>query len=373
MDPDVVILKNENTQIYLLGTNHVLKSSSVKAVQLIQQVKPQTVFLEIDPSEVSPEEVLDPATFGVSCLRASDFSWIQALSPSYSISFLHTYLFAVYEDLLDTQNGMEFCTAANEARRQGAKVILGDCPYEGRLTQAIFQDLKLYLDCRSRAVLMKEWAKSNKEEKDTNEPDQRTFEILTRLWNTLEPPLASDKRYVIDTVSKWFGEDDEEPESCCFPNVTQVFHNDRDRFMTEGLRKLNGTVVGVVGQAHLDGIRKLWNDPSAYERTLAKRILKDCENAQMQSLRSMYTRRDENGHYSGLISLAKTMGVAGGIGVGMRYWRRIPVPRRRYIRKMTFRGGLGLFGTGALLLGGTLAYNANHLDKARDAWVQTQV
>lgn len=47
--------------------------------------------------------------------------------------------------------------------------------------------------------------------------------------------------------------------STILPKITEVLINERDIHLIKVLKEANGTVLGVVGIAHLDGIEDNWN------------------------------------------------------------------------------------------------------------------
>jgi pheromone shutdown protein TraB len=52
------------------------------------------------------------------------------------------------------------------------------------------------------------------------------------------------------------------------PEIYKHLMSDREEVMFNSLRYLKGTVVGVVGRDHLDGISKLWEEANEKEKIL---------------------------------------------------------------------------------------------------------
>jgi pheromone shutdown-related protein TraB len=118
---NVTRLVHEGREIFLVGTAHVSKKSVAEVRQVIDELKPDVVCVELDAARY--DSLRDDS--GWRGLDARDI-----LRSDRAGLFLASLLFAGFQkrlgDRLGVRPGMEMLAAVEEARRTGANVVLAD-------------------------------------------------------------------------------------------------------------------------------------------------------------------------------------------------------------------------------------------------------
>ncbi|UJR34327.1 hypothetical protein I4U23_021730 [Adineta vaga] len=245
----ITILKDETTKgiIYLVGTAHFSEKSQREVAEIIQMTQPDLVMVELCQSRVNILS-LDEQTL---MKEASEMNMqkfrtiIKANGVIHGI--IHVLLLSMTAHLtkqLGMAPGGEFRTAFREAQKvPGCQIVLGDRPVGITLKRAINS-----LSTWKRIRLA--WSLLTSKDKITNEDVEKCME-----HDMLEKLLL-----------EMSGE---------YPELSRVFINERDQFLSYSLRKCTqripietnesgfvpSTVVGVVGIGHVQGIVKQWNLP----------------------------------------------------------------------------------------------------------------
>lgn len=234
-----------NGKVYLVGTAHFSVESQKEVIELIRNVKPNRVVLELCSSRVNilkldEETVLREA-------KEMDMNKIMKLIRESSVvhGLLQSLLIRLYAKVteeLGLAPGGEFRVAYKEAMQiPGCKVILGDMPINLTLTRG-FKSLPWYRKLKLGWTLLMTDYKLTKED----------IEYLKR----------SD---LLDALLKEFG--------ATFPEFKKVLIDERDMYLTNSLRNAYepipnelvpggftpACVVGVVGLGHVAGIKNNWN------------------------------------------------------------------------------------------------------------------
>jgi len=135
---------------------------------------------------------------------------------------------------LDVSPGEEFRVAVNEARKIGARVVLGDRPLNITLSR-VWSALSLWEKCRLLGTLV--WTGMSMLDSE-------------EMKNEIERMKDSD---VLTEAIKEVGKD--------FPSLLGPLITERDQYMTFVMQNMAGKatkVVAVVGAGHLEGIKKHW-------------------------------------------------------------------------------------------------------------------
>lgn len=252
ISPTTSLLRAAHTpnEVYLLGTAHISEASANEVIQLVEQIRPTTVFLELDPpraarlrhmqgqDEDDAEELflkgLKQLTNHGGKLPFGEEMLKNAFRGFYSLLKRYGYV-----------PGIEMLAAMREAERVGAKLVFGD-----RDMNVTLRELSSTLN---PAMFMK--AATIQPPVELQQILQGAFAGggagLEGLGDSLEAIKTREHARMMTT---WMDE--------ALPPITEVMLHRRDKVMAENLRKNcgEGTVLAVVGLAHMDGVEREWGD-----------------------------------------------------------------------------------------------------------------
>ena len=292
-DPTVSVFKRKGRILYLLGTAHISSASAELAGNLVKDIHPSGVFVELDPKRVSGSGILakkinsddsestttptsrvivpniqrassqapqlmassstDTTTSG-----AGETSNVPARSVSKPNPLMKAASAAVgnqirgmYKkmDAAGFQAGEEFVVAIREGQMIGSDIVLGDRDVEvtlQRLTNALSRtDLKMLLNPdneleKSLAELVP--ASAANSSLDLNDSEFREeFSSFVEVMKTKE------------NVKKIMGQ-----LQRLAPALYEALVSERDAYMAAGLNGLDDleTIVAVMGIAHVDGVEQ---------------------------------------------------------------------------------------------------------------------
>lgn len=147
---------------------------------------------------------------------------------------IYSWLLARVGHGLDVSPGEEFRVAANEAKKNGAIIVLGDRPLSITLSR-LWDALSLWEKCRLLVTLL--WTGLSMLDSE-------------EMRSEIEKMKDSD---VLTEAIKEVGKD--------FPSLLGPLITERDQYMTYLMQELAEKatkVVAVVGAGHLEGIKKQW-------------------------------------------------------------------------------------------------------------------
>ncbi|CAM9355535.1 unnamed protein product [Ectocarpus sp. 8 AP-2014] len=250
----------KQSEVWLVGTAHISNSSATLVENVIRQIKPQVVMVELDAQRVG--SFMEPQKQGEKTLadgtgkeisapagRRNPFFgafFKQLLDPNVSVNDRITEFFAaalgkaiskMYEsmDQKGLSSGQEFTIAINEARACGAKLLLGDRDVRitlRRLSEAL------------RSIDLQEISQSGQMETGLGLEalDGSSVESINSSLDILKNR---------ETMRKVIGFYKEEA-----PELYNAMIGERDQVMAANLMNLDGkqVTVAVVGLAHVDGI-----------------------------------------------------------------------------------------------------------------------
>uniref|UniRef100_A0A2P2K0H0 TraB domain-containing protein-like n=2 Tax=Rhizophora mucronata TaxID=61149 RepID=A0A2P2K0H0_RHIMU len=223
--------ENGTCDVYLVGTAHVSQESCIEVQAVINSLKPQVVFLELCSSRVA---VLTPQNLKVPTMAEMIEMWKKNHN---LFGILYSWFLAKVANKLEVFPGSEFRVAFEEARKYGAKVILGDRPVQITLRRTwdkmpLWHKAKLVYSLLFQAVFLPSPEDLNKMLKEMDDVDMLTL--------------------VIQEMSKEF------------PTLMETLVHERDQYMSSMLVRAareHTSVVAVVGKGHLQGIKKHWRQP----------------------------------------------------------------------------------------------------------------
>ncbi|CAM9407914.1 unnamed protein product [Ectocarpus sp. 4 AP-2014] len=248
----------KQSEVWLVGTAHISNSSATLVENVIRQIKPQVVMVELDAQRVGsfmepPKQTLadgagketsPPAERTRNPFFGAFFK--QLLDPNVSVNDRITEFFAaalgkaiskMYEsmDQKGLSSGQEFTIAINEARACGAKLLLGD------------RDVRITLRRLSEAL------RSIDLQKISQSGQMETGLGLEALDGSSVESINSSLDILKnrETMRKVIGFYKEEA-----PELYNAMIGERDKVMAVNLMSLDGNqvTVAVVGLAHVDGI-----------------------------------------------------------------------------------------------------------------------
>ena len=289
--------------VTLIGTSHVSKAAAEETRELIMRERPDVVVLELDPHRLNA--LVRDAHTAKPCQAAADRFVSTSLfesGPTQVIGFTYSVVGA----LLGTTPGAEFLAAIDAAKEVGAEVVLGDLDvkittarawkrqfhelgrietYRGRPRvsedEAVDEDLlpsedlrieiqngegepipvKYRLPSTARRIMRDAGCGANRAELDkVEESVWRLFGNPVRVDDIARLRGCGEK--VVDHVRS----DDflKRANLDGAPAMQKTIKEDRDLVLTHSLHRAAGRarvkkVVGVVGAAHIPGIKEHWN------------------------------------------------------------------------------------------------------------------
>eukprot|EP00939_MAST-03C_sp_MAST-3C-sp1_P002647 g2647.t1 len=223
------------THIFVIGTNHVSKSSAESVKKLIKHLRPSCVFVELCDGR---SHMLDPRALD-QLKKQRSFGELLGLWRERKIStfeMLHGYFLSSVGSKLKTIPGEEFRMAKQASEEVGATLCLGDRPVSITIKRA--------WNSLSR------W--------------QKVKLVFEYLWGSIRG-ISEEELEKLDECMKTRGvlELLKEEFAGSFPEMLHTLCTERDMYMAYQLRLRAGMhplIVAVVGAAHVPGIRYHWDD-----------------------------------------------------------------------------------------------------------------
>ena len=219
-------LEYEGKQITLVGTAHVSKDSVDLVRSVIQEVKPDTVCVELCESRAQSIRQKQ---------RWQEMDIMKVIKEKKAFLLLSNLMLASFQkriaDRLEVAPGQEMIEAMASAEAVEATVCLAD------------RDIRTTLSRTWRSMGL--WAKS-----------KLIFQLILSLGAVDEISEADVEKMkqqdmlasILDEVGK------------SMPQVRTTLIDERDRYLTEKIRNAPGeTIVAVVGAGHVPGIKASWH------------------------------------------------------------------------------------------------------------------
>eukprot|EP00210_Caulerpa_lentillifera_P002407 g2308.t1 len=220
---------------YIVGTAHVSRSSCEAVRDIIREVKPDGVFLELcdgrqgllRPTVVKSEK---------SDVGIQEYMKLWRSGQATLFEVLYCWMLERFGSELEVAPGEEFRVAFEEAKQLSALVMLGDRPVNITVKRmwgslSLWQKIRLCFMLVFTGVYI---------------PDK---EDMLKLFNEWEDTDAMTE--AIRELSK------------CFPTLAVNLIDERDLYMVHTMRDLASkatTIVAVVGAGHLPGIKANWEE-----------------------------------------------------------------------------------------------------------------
>ncbi|KAK4529259.1 hypothetical protein CCYA_CCYA01G0116 [Cyanidiococcus yangmingshanensis] len=252
-DENPLRLENRRTgaTVHVLGTAHISALSVQQTRELIQQVKPDTVVLELDDERI--QSVRERLLKNAPNQDASLFSDLLRVFTDPRGGSLGSRMFEVYFKLFYRTlrmagflPGAEFAAAIEEAERLDAQIVLGDRNIHETMERLRTAVTHHFLDVL-RALM-------------TPPPPELEHLFGTLMerarggagtFHTTEFVDALLDRKSVRLVTGFL--------SSTLPAVSKVMLDERDVILASAIASAPGQrVVAIVGAAHLDGIERWW-------------------------------------------------------------------------------------------------------------------
>lgn len=236
-----LLQNDDNARVVLLGTVHFSKQSVEDVSQVVRELKPNAILVELCRQRVSLLE-LDEKKFLEDAKNFDSKKLKQALKgQSFTSGVLHAMLLKTYADIskeLGVAPGGEFRRAYHEMKRiPGCKLFLGDRPIQITIARAF----------GSLSVI-------------------ELGQVVYHLTTTDPKPL--DKVLLEKYKNKEFVQAQFQEITKGVPALKKIFHvfvDERDKCLAYSLQECvrsvkNPRVVAVVGMGHVDGISKYYGN-----------------------------------------------------------------------------------------------------------------
>jgi pheromone shutdown-related protein TraB len=224
--PNVHHLTFEGKEVTLIGTAHISRESADLVGRVIEEVKPDTVCVELCQSRY------DSLT---QKKKWENTDLLKVIKEKKAFLLLSNLLLASFQrkigQKLGIRPGEEILQAVRSAETAGAAVHLAD------------RDIRITLSRTWR--LMGFWKKT-----------KLLTEVLSSVWEvdeiTQEQIEEMKKKDVLDALLSEIGD--------VLPEVRRILIDERDQYLSHKIRHAPGNrIVAVVGAGHVPGILKTWD------------------------------------------------------------------------------------------------------------------
>lgn len=258
-DPAVLMFKKGNRILYIIGTAHISSASADLSRQLVREVDPDAVFIELDLKRIGRAFKEGRPSPGISIGYQNERGELKigtvAEAPTTGPSAIIYKMLSKGADLLGKSiykklessgfvPGAEFINAVDEGLNKGAVIVLGDRDMDvtlRRIAQALAStdparlalvDQKLTATMKAKIPEMGEWQRSGAVSQD--ELKEFVEQLKTRDTTKLLMDIFKEE----------------------VPDIHYALVGERDLYMSRGIDKLSQfrSMVAVMGLGHLDGV-----------------------------------------------------------------------------------------------------------------------
>ena len=224
MPDHLKVLEVNGKKVHLLGTAHVSAKSAEEAKDLIHEIKPDSVCVELCESRYQSITKAD---------AWPDMDLFQIVRKKQATTLLAHLILAAFQrrmgEHLGIKPGAEMVTAIEAANATGAELVLADRNIQ--------------------ATLLRTWRALGFFTK---------FRLLGQLILTLVMPTEMEEEEIEALKKQDMLTQVMEAFSQSFPKAKVTLIDERDLFLSEKIRTAPGkTVVAIVGAGHMKGILKL--------------------------------------------------------------------------------------------------------------------
>ena len=221
-------LNYEDKEVTLIGTAHVSRESTQRVQEVISEMKPETVCIELCESRYKSMTQKN---------RWQDTDLLKVIREKKAFLLLSNLMLAYFQkkigEKLGVKPGAEILQAISSAEAVGARIHLAD------------RDIRTTLSRAWR--LMGMWTKL-----------KLLFQLTTSIGEmgdiTEEEIEEMKKKDVLEALLSEMGQS--------LPEIRRILIDERDQYLAEKIRNAPGNrIVAVVGAGHVPGIEHHWNEP----------------------------------------------------------------------------------------------------------------
>ena len=221
-------LNYEGKEITLIGTAHVSRESTQRVQEVISEMQPETVCIELCESRYKSMTQKN---------RWQDTNLLKVIREKKAFLLLSNLMLAYFQkkigEKLGVKPGAEILQAISSAEEVGARIHLAD------------RDIRTTLSRAWR--LMGMWTKL-----------KLLFQLTTSIGEmgdiTEEEIEEMKKKDVLEALLSEMGQS--------LPEIRRILIDERDQYLAEKIRNAPGNrIVAVVGAGHVPGIEHHWNEP----------------------------------------------------------------------------------------------------------------
>jgi pheromone shutdown-related protein TraB len=219
------VLEAGDKTVHIVGTAHVSKESDALVRQIIEELNPDAVCVELCASRLQSIRQKD---------RWQEMDIIKVIKEKKAFLLLSNLILASFQrriaDRMDIKPGQEMITAIECAEAVGANLVLAD------------RDIRITLGRTWRRLTL--WQKA-----------KLVFQLVLSLGDADEVSKEDIEKMKQEDILE--GLLSEVGQS--MPMLREVLIDERDRYLTQKIRSTPGRrIVAVVGAGHVPGIRSSW-------------------------------------------------------------------------------------------------------------------
>lgn len=228
MNENIVKLNYQNKEIYLVKTAHVSKNSVEDVNECLNEIKPDSVCIELDEQRYKkmsdPDKWRDTDLVKVIKEKQASFLLVNTILASFQRRMAKS---------MDSNSGAEMLAGINYAKENNVNLVLAD-----RSIKTTFSRIWDMLQGKEKVNLLSGIITSIFEDEEISEEDIAKLKEA----DALEAALLE------------IGKE--------FPTVKKVLVDERDQYLTHKIRTAKGTkIVAIIGAAHSIGISKYIDTP----------------------------------------------------------------------------------------------------------------
>ena len=237
--------------LHVIGTVHISTVSAELSRQLVREVKPDAVFVELDLKRIGRAFKSGRPTPGLKIGTQDEQGNLEiatvAKPPTGPSAIIHKTLSRARYKTFDDGIGIEFVSAVEEGLDQGATIVLGDVDMDltlNRIAQAAASTGPWKLEEANKKLnqaIVNEYLnmESTVRDPETGALGRDEFNGIIEKWKTKD---------TTDLLMNIFKEE--------VPEVYDVVVRERDKYMANNIDRLSQfqSVVAVMGAGHLEGV-----------------------------------------------------------------------------------------------------------------------
>ncbi len=227
LDENITLIEDRGKKYYLIGTAHVSKKSSELVEQTIEELKPDTVCIELCESRFN--SIRNEKKF-------QDTDIIQIIKEKKVYLLLSSLILSSFQkkiaDKMEIKPGQEMISAINSSELVGADTVLADRDLQVTLKRAWKS-----MSFMEKIKILSQLVFAVGQGEDISEEE-------------IERLKQSD---VLETLLDEIGKN--------HPDLKNALITERDKYLASKIKNADGEkIVAVVGAGHVPGIKEYWDE-----------------------------------------------------------------------------------------------------------------